>query len=996
MSLASTPTPLVPELTRRTCVTALLSACLAPAALAQKVAPLPRPRPPVFMPPRMVAPEARLPVRLDAVSLRASVTGHAVHTRVELVFFNPNERVLEGELQFPLREGQWVSGFELDIEGELRPAVPVDKARGLQVFEDVIRARVDPALLEVTEGHHYKLRVYPLPPRGTRRVVLHLASSLDRAGRVVLPLRYGEPLERLDVQVLMADTDAKRVRVQAEGLDEREVALGAAAHGAARVECRLRGVRGAPSLTVQLPPRSGPLVATQQHAGRTHFYAELPLAARSAPRPAPRRIALLWDASGSAAQRDHDRVYAMLDAYFRSLREVEVALRIGRDVAEPAQHHSVKGGRWDSLRRALDGLAYDGASNLPALLRTDDCDLALLVHDGLSNWGEARTLAPSAVPLYALSDAAGADVLRLRHLAERSGGEWLDAGTLSPAEATRALHTRKARLLRLTGQGARELVAASPYADAGHIALAGVLTQAQAEVALEFELPDGRVQRQTVRVQPRVQAGHEAGHEAERGAEHVAQRWAVLRLAELEAEHEEHRAEIRRLGRAYGLASRETSLIVLDALADYVRHEIEPPPAWREAYERAIAQQGRRRDISRAQHLDRVAARFAEQVAWWERDWPKDEPPRRVLKEAREEGHPAPRAAATGRQEMAAPLPAPAAPAAAMRDRRAAESERKTSNAADADRAGPAPATIRLAPWSSDTPSARRLRSAPAEAVYQRYLDERPDHLQSTAFFLDAADVLADKGRPELALRVLSNLAEMDLHNRHILRVLAYRLLQARQAQLAIPVLRQVRSLSPHEPQSWRDLGLAHAEAQQWQEAADQLWEVVARPWDGRFTDIDLIALAELNQVLARAERSGAAVATAAYDRRLLRLLPLDLRITLAWDADNTDIDLWVTDPNGERVHYGHPRSYQGGRLSRDATGGYGPEEFALRVAKPGSYVVQAQFYGHRQQVVAPATTLMLRLSTGFGRADQRDELVTLRLDGPADLVTVGRFDVGR
>ena len=86
----------------------------------------------------------------------------------------------------------------------------------------------------------------------------------------------------------------------------------------------------------------------------------------------------------------------------------------------------------------------------------------------------------------------------------------------------------------------------------------------------------------------------------------------------------------------------------------------------------------------------------------------------------------------------------------------------------------------------------------------------------------------------------------------------------------------------------------------------------------------------------------------------------IDDATVLGWDADDTDIDLWVTDPNGERAFYGHRLTYQGGRMSQDFTGGYGPEEFALRVAKPGRYKVQAQFYGHRQQVVAPATTLML------------------------------------
>jgi hypothetical protein len=81
----------------------------------------------------------------------------------------------------------------------------------------------------------------------------------------------------------------------------------------------------------------------------------------------------------------------------------------------------------------LDGLAYDGASNLPALVATEGNDLALLFTDGLSNWGPTNTLAPSPVPLYAVSAAASVDATRLRQLAERSGGEWLDlASTPTP------------------------------------------------------------------------------------------------------------------------------------------------------------------------------------------------------------------------------------------------------------------------------------------------------------------------------------------------------------------------------------------------------------------------------------------------------------------------------------------------------------------------------------------------------------------------------------
>ncbi|NTV95743.1 MAG: DUF2135 domain-containing protein [Thiobacillus sp.] len=301
-------------------------------------------------------------------------------------------------------------------------------------------------------------------------------------------------------------------------------------------------------------------------------------------------------------------------------------------------------------------------------------------------------------------------------------------------------------------------------------------------------------------------------------------------------------------------------------------------------------------------------------------------------------------------------------------------------------------ASIQLRKWQPDAAYARRLREADDDRRYAVYLDERPGHLDSTAFFLDAADVFFEKGQAELAVRILSNLAEMDLENRHILRILAYRLNQAGETRLALPLLQRVRDLAPEEPQSWRDLGLALAAVGQPRAALDALWETVSRPWDERFADIDLIALAELNALVAR----NPGLDTGAVDRRLLRNLPLDLRAVLAWDSDNTDMDLWVIDPNGEKTYYGQPQSYQGGRLSRDFTAGYGPEAFSLKTARPGRYEVRVQFYGQRQQVLSPYTTVMLRLTTGFGRPGQKDEDIVLRLAEAKDDVLVGSFEIGK
>ena len=161
----------------------LAFACSAFAQQDLRIAPLPD----RDIAPRLVVTGAvEQPVRLQSVSINVELVGGQAQTDVLLVFRNPNRRVLEGELQFPLLAGQQVTAFALDVVGRMRDAVPVEKDKGRQVFEDIVRRGIDPGLLEATQGNNYKLRIYPLPAQGTRSVRLRIAEALAprASGRV--------------------------------------------------------------------------------------------------------------------------------------------------------------------------------------------------------------------------------------------------------------------------------------------------------------------------------------------------------------------------------------------------------------------------------------------------------------------------------------------------------------------------------------------------------------------------------------------------------------------------------------------------------------------------------------------------------------------------------------------------------------------------------------------------------------------------------------------
>ena len=172
------------------CCTVLLLALASWPALPQASR---RPAPPMTSTPLLIAPAAEQPVQLRHARIEGEVQAGIAQTRITLEFHNPNQRVLEGELQFPLGDGQQISGFALDINGEMRDAVPVPKDRGRQVFEEIARRGVDPGLLEQTAGNQFRLRIYPLPAGGSRRVQLVMREPLAFDGqgwRWTLPLQF--------------------------------------------------------------------------------------------------------------------------------------------------------------------------------------------------------------------------------------------------------------------------------------------------------------------------------------------------------------------------------------------------------------------------------------------------------------------------------------------------------------------------------------------------------------------------------------------------------------------------------------------------------------------------------------------------------------------------------------------------------------------------------------------------------------------------------------
>ncbi len=155
-----------------------------------------------------------------------------------------------------------------------------------------------------------------------------------------------------------------------------------------------------------------------------------------------------------------------------------------------------------------------------------------------------------------------------------------------------------------------------------------------------------------------------------------------------------------------------------------------------------------------------------------------------------------------------------------------------------------------------------------------------------------------------------------------------------------------------------------------------------------------VLALEELNGLVAWCAANGVKATAPAMDAAFSRQLPLALRIVMSWDVDETDVDLHVLEPDGEEAYYGHRRTSSGGFVSEDVTTGYGPEEYLRKTAARGTYRIMANYFASHRQALTGAATVTATVYTDWATKEEKRQVFSFRLDKPKDKHPIGEIEV--
>jgi Ca-activated chloride channel family protein len=116
----------------------------------------------------------------------------AATTTLEQVFFNPTSNQLQGFYYFPMPKNASIDKFSMFINGVETQGEVLDAAKARQIYEDIVRRSLDPALLEYYNQSLFRVKIFPIQPRSEQKIRLTYTETLRKeSGTIEYTFPFG-------------------------------------------------------------------------------------------------------------------------------------------------------------------------------------------------------------------------------------------------------------------------------------------------------------------------------------------------------------------------------------------------------------------------------------------------------------------------------------------------------------------------------------------------------------------------------------------------------------------------------------------------------------------------------------------------------------------------------------------------------------------------------------------------------------------------------------
>ncbi|HEY0256451.1 MAG TPA: VIT domain-containing protein, partial [Candidatus Methylacidiphilales bacterium] len=125
------------------------------------------------------------PLEVSYHHVDVKIDGPICTTTVDEEFYNPNPQVLEGTYLFPVPKNAQIDKFSMQIGGKDVAAELLDATKARGIYEEIVRRRLDPALMEYADRSVFKVRIFPIESMGRKQVRIVYTEVLKADGGLI-------------------------------------------------------------------------------------------------------------------------------------------------------------------------------------------------------------------------------------------------------------------------------------------------------------------------------------------------------------------------------------------------------------------------------------------------------------------------------------------------------------------------------------------------------------------------------------------------------------------------------------------------------------------------------------------------------------------------------------------------------------------------------------------------------------------------------------------
>lgn len=481
-------------------------------------------------------------------------------TFIEFEFCNPNPTEIEGLYRFELKPGQVITAFQLDLFGKFRDGSIEEKWKATNAYNTIVGKRIDPALLTMESPNRYSLRIYPVPANGCRKVTMTIEQLLNAEnGRVQyhLPFNVQEVVTDFTLRINVENSDSIP---DTRGLIKSQIFR--MNNGQHNLDWHARYLELKNPLIFSIP-----LPAISFCHNNEQFYAlRLKTNVTLNGNIQPGKLAVLWDASGSAKERDLDKEINFLKQYVSFYKIKQLTIVTFNDKIKDIKVFNEPANTFDRWQKYLFNINYDGATQLGCLDLTQiNADIFMLFSDGKNTFGRSKPKTGTAL-LFAIHTSPGANIALLNEITGFNGGRILNLAKMTISYAIRSCGQSENWLMNITSASGKLIVEKNlPMKLKESILIHGTWKQGTDTIYFHYGNGMGIKHVQAVIVKEHKQCNSTAINRLTM----LENFDAMIRLKNWE--------EILDFGLNEKVVTPNTAYIVLERVEDYIKYNIAPP-----------------------------------------------------------------------------------------------------------------------------------------------------------------------------------------------------------------------------------------------------------------------------------------------------------------------------------------------------------------------------------------------------------------------------------